>query len=458
MIIFDLDGVIVDSRELHFAALNKALEHYNKNWIITKEEHATTYDGLPTKEKLKLLSSEKGLDVSLHSDINNLKQHITQEMMESYKPDQKLIDIFKWLSDIKQTICVASNSIRKTIDLVLSKKQIDTYVSYIVSNEDVVYPKPNPQMYLKCMEHFGESPKNTYIVEDSYYGRLAAYESAANVIQVKNSTYVTKELIESKINVRNDKMKWENKNLNVLIPMAGDGSRFKNAGFDKPKPMIDVNGIPMIARVIENLNIDANYIFLVRKEHEEKHQIVKFLSKITPNCKVVLVDSLTEGAACTTLLAKDLIDNDQELMIANSDQLVDFESGEFYHSMNNENIDGGVLTFNSDSTKWSYAAIDSNNVITRIAEKEVISNHATVGIYYWKRGSDYVKYAENMILKNIRYGMAFNGRGEYYVAPVYNEAILDNKIFRVYDVKHMYGLGTPEDLKVYLNTIGKQHD
>lgn len=451
MIIFDLDGVIVDSRELHFAALNKALSSFDSAFVISKEEHSTTYDGLPTMEKLKILTKEKGISTSIYKDVNSLKQKITLDMMESYSKDDKLIELFKWLISIGQTICVASNSVRDTIELVLEKKHIKQYVSLIVSNEDVTFPKPNPQMYLKCMTYFGVSPKDTYIVEDSYFGRTAAYESGANVIQVKNSEYVTKELMESKIKDRNDKMKWENKNLNILIPMAGEGSRFKQVGYKVPKPLIPINGKPMIMRVVDNLNIDANYIFAIRKDHEEEFSISEQLLKYVPNAKFVIVDSLTEGAACTTLLAKELINNGKELMIVNSDQLVEFNSGEFYHAMNNENIDGGILTFQSNETKWSYAQLDKNNVVTRIAEKEVISNHATVGIYYWSKGSDYVRYAEQMISKDIRYGQAFNGRGEFYVAPVYNEAISDKKVFRVYDVERMIGLGTPEDLEKYNN-------
>lgn len=451
MVIFDLDGVIVDSRELHFVALNKALSTFDSAFVISKEEHSTTYDGLPTMEKLKILTKEKGVPISLHKNINSLKQKITLNMMESYSKDDKLIELFKWLLCIGQTICVASNSVKDTIELVLEKKHIKQYVSLIVSNEDVAFPKPNPQMYLKCMTHFGVSPKDTYIVEDSYFGRTAAYESGANVVQVKSSEYVTKELLESKIKNRNDKMMWENKNLNILIPMAGEGSRFKQVGYKVPKPLIPINGKPMIMHVVDNLNIDANYIFAIRKDHEEDFSISEQLLKYVPNAKFVIVDSLTEGAACTTLLAKELINNDKELMIVNSDQLVVFNSGEFYHAMNNENIDGGILTFESNETKWSYAQLDKNNVVTRIAEKEVISNHATVGIYYWTKGSDYVKYAEQMISKDIRYGQAFNGRGEFYVAPVYNEAISDKKVFRVYDVERMIGLGTPEDFVKYVN-------
>lgn len=454
MIIFDLDGVIVDSRELHFEALNLALQEIDSKSIITKEEHSTTFDGLPTLEKLKILSKERGLSKELYKKINERKQQHTIQMMSSYKKDDKLIELFSYLKSINQTICVASNSIRATIDLVLEKKGLSSFVSYIVSNEDVTFPKPNPQMYLMCMSKFGISPKDTYIVEDSYFGRLAAYESGATVIQVKNSKEVTLQLIKDNIKERTDKMKWKNKNLNILIPMAGEGSRFKQVGYTVPKPMIEINGKPMIQHVVDNLNIDANFIFCIRKDHEEQFNISEFIKKFEPSAKFVIIDSLTEGAACTTLLAKELIDNEQELMIVNSDQLVVFNSNEFYHAMNNENIDGSILTFESDETKWSYVSLDEHNKVTNVVEKEVISNHATVGIYYWSKGSNYVKYAQQMINKNIRYGHSFNGKGEFYVAPVYNEAIKEDKVFRIYDVERMIGLGTPEDMENYKNELG----
>jgi HAD superfamily hydrolase (TIGR01509 family) len=216
MIIFDLDGVIVDSRELHFEALNLALKEIDAKFIITKEEHSTTFDGLPTLEKLKILTKERNLPQDSHKNINERKQFFTIQMMSSYTYDEKLIELFSYLKSLGQTICVASNSIRATIDLVLEKKGLSSFVSCIVSNEDVTYPKPNPQMYLMCMSKFGSSPKDTYIVEDSYFGRLAAYESGADVIQVKNSKEVTLQLLKENIKERNDKMKWNYFNLRTL--------------------------------------------------------------------------------------------------------------------------------------------------------------------------------------------------------------------------------------------------
>ena len=236
-----------------------------------------------------------------------------------------------------------------------------------------------------------------------------------------------------------------------LIPMAGAGSRFEKAGYTFPKPLIEVNGKPMIQLVVENLNIDAQHIFIVQKEHYEKYNLQYLLNLISPNNVIIPVEGITEGAACTTLLAKEFIDNDQPLLTANSDQFVEWDSNEFLYSMQADEVDGGILTFNSVHPKWSFAKTDEDGFVTEVAEKKPISNNATVGIYYWSKGSDYVKFAEQMIKKDNRVN------GEFYVCPVYNEAIEDEKKIKTFHVEKMWGLGTPEDLKVFVNECNYSH-
>jgi hypothetical protein len=227
--------------------------------------------------------------------------------------------------------------------------------------------------------------------------------------------------------------------------MAGAGSRFAAAGYTFPKPLIEVRSKPMIQVVVDNLNMEANYIFVVQKEHYETYNLKYLLNLIAPNCKIVQVDTLTEGAACTTLLAQEYIDNDQPLLMANSDQFVEWNSNEVMYAFNADNIDGGILTFKNTHPKWSYAKLDEHGFVSEVAEKKVISENATVGMYFWKQGSDYVKYANQMINKNIRVN------SEFYVCPVYNEAIADGKRIRVKQIERMWGIGTPEDLNYFLD-------
>ena len=238
--------------------------------------------------------------------------------------------------------------------------------------------------------------------------------------------------------------KWKDEKLNVLIPMAGAGTRFSQAGYTFPKPLIDVNGKPMIQVVVENLGLDANFIFVVQKEHREKFHLENMLPLIAPNCKIVEVDGVTEGAACTALLAKEYIDNDAPLFFANSDQWVDWNPVQFMYDMQETEADGGIVTFKATHPKWSFAKVNEYGIVTEVAEKNPISDDATVGYYYWRSGSDFVKYAEQMIEKDIRVN------NEFYVCPVFNEAIEDGMEIRTHTAKAMWGLGTPEDLDYFL--------
>jgi dTDP-glucose pyrophosphorylase len=329
----------------------------------------------------------------------------------------------------------------------LSKIGLIEYMDLILSNEDVKNSKPHPEIYWKAMSSIGVLPDETLIIEDSPVGLQAAVRSHAEVLRVSNTLDLTLNKIENKLqkNKNMKKPKWSDDKLNVLIPMAGAGSRFEKAGYTFPKPLIDVNGEPMIKVVTDNLNVDANFIYIVQKNHREKYNLDTLLNLISPNCKIVEVDGLTEGAACTTLLAKKLIDNNQPLLIANSDQFIEWDSNEFFYKMNETNAEGGIVTFRSTHPKWSFAKINEEGLVTEVAEKNPISDIATVGVYYWKRGSDYVKYAEQMIEKNNRVN------NEFYVCPVFNEAIKGKTKIRIFEIEKMWGLGTPEDLNVFLS-------
>ena len=448
LVIFDLDGVLIDSRDMHYEALNCALSKVDEKYAISRDEHLSVYDGLPTSRKLTMLTENKNLSADKHQQIWQDKQKATLDIFSRLEHDHELMYYFQQLKNKDYQISVASNSIRNTVKLVLLKLGVLEFVDYYVSNEYVVRNKPFPEMYWKCMTACNALPKDTVIFEDSHIGRQAALDSKAHLIPVENRSQVNQEKINDAINILSQEtlryIPWKSDRMNVLIPMAGAGSRFANVGYTFPKPLIEVDGKPMIQVVVENLNIEANYTFIVQKEHYEKYSLQYLLNLIAPNCNIVQVDGLTEGAACTTLLAKEFIDNDSPLVMANSDQFLEWNSNECLYAFNADGIDGGILTFKSTHPKWSYAKVGDDGFVSEVAEKKPISDNATVGIYFWKKGSDYVKYAEQMIEKNIR------TNGEFYVCPVFNEAIADSKKIRIKGIKKMWGIGTPEDLNYFL--------
>jgi HAD superfamily hydrolase (TIGR01509 family) len=450
LIIFDLDGVLVNARELHYNALNRALDSIDKKYVIEREEHLSTYDGLSTKKKLNLLTKNKDLPKELHNKVWELKQQMTLKIIDGFSVDDRIRGILRSFKSEGYIISCATNSIRETAKLQLIRKGFFEYIDFMYSNQDVKNPKPNSEMYLRCMIKAEVNPNETLIVEDSDVGRKGALSSGAILCPVKDADDVSYDKIKDTINQANQseeiKPKWQGDTMNVLIPMAGAGKRFEEMGYSFPKPLVDVDGKPMIQVVVDSLNIDAKYIYVVQKEHYEKYNLKHLLNLISPNCEIIQIDEITEGAACTTLLAEKYINNDEPLLMANSDQYLDWNSNEFMYSMIADDIDGGILTFTATHPKWSFAKLDDSGFVERVAEKDPISNIATVGVYFWTRGSDYVKYAKQMIEKDIR------TNNEFYVCPVYNQGIEDGKKIKTYhiDKEQMWGLGTPEDLQDFL--------
>ena len=238
--------------------------------------------------------------------------------------------------------------------------------------------------------------------------------------------------------------------LNIVIPMAGRGSRFQEAGYTLPKPLIEVHGKAMIELVVHNLRPKRphRFIFLCLKEHLEGYRIDQKLKKLAPGCRIVTVASITQGAACTVLLAKDLIGSDQPLMLANSDQWVDFSIEDYLQTFDASSWDGAILTMTATNPKWSFVRLNERGEITEVVEKQAVSDEATVGVYNYRRGKDFVRGAEGMIRKNLRVN------NEFYVAPAFNELLREGKRIGYVnigsDTEGMYGLGTPQDLERFL--------
>ncbi len=445
-LIFDLDGVLVDTKKIHFDALNFALKKLNYREISLRD-HIDIYDGLPTSIKLKKLNEKKiinKIDINKIIKIKNKKTEIL--LNKNIKFNSKIFKLFSKLSK-EYKICIATNAIKATLDSCLNKMKLKKFISEAFSNSDVKKNKPHPEIYLKCLVSMGLKPKEVIIFEDSSHGVMAAQDSGCNLFTVKKLSDINYSNIKNFMKNINENSKnyWSDPKLNILIPMAGAGRRFQEAGYTFPKPLIEINNKPMIQWVLESLKLDGNFIFIVQKEHQDKYNINSLLKILKPNCKIIEVDEVTEGAACTTLLAKNYINSNNPLLISNCDQYISWDSIKSMYNYNSKKVDGSILTFESVHPKWSYAKLDKNNFVEQVAEKKVISKNASVGIYYWRKGSDYIKYAESMIKKNIRVN------NEFYVCPVFNQAIEDKKKIIIDQVNEMYGLGTPEDLKSFFS-------
>lgn len=243
--------------------------------------------------------------------------------------------------------------------------------------------------------------------------------------------------------------------LNILFSIAGAGQRFKDAGYTTPKPLIDVCGQPMLKLAVDNITkglfrIKRQLIFICQEELVKNYprELVDATRPPTPFRGRIFrksINGITEGAACTCLLASDLINNENELIITDCDHIVEQEDhikqGILY--FRKHNIDGGSWCFIGNNPKWSFIKVE-NGLATQVAEKNPISEVANTGTYYFRHGSDFVTCANMMVSNNDRVN------NEFYVAPVLNYLIKNNKRVAPFIVNDMVGLGTPDDLKKYI--------
>jgi NDP-sugar pyrophosphorylase family protein len=238
--------------------------------------------------------------------------------------------------------------------------------------------------------------------------------------------------------------------LKIVVPMGGEGRRFIEQGYTFPKPLIEIDGRPMIELVAENLTPKGphEFIFICRQEHLDQYALADVLRLVAPGCRVVSMREATAGALCSVLLASNHLGGDEELLVANADQIVDVSIDSFLADSRNCSADGSIVTFPSTHPKWSYVKLEGELVVAA-AEKRPISLHATAGLYYFRRASQFIAAAERMLLKNASL------RSEFFVCPVYNEFVLAGLRVTTFAIdRHaMHSLGTPEDVKRYATVL-----
>ena len=445
LVIFDLDGVLIDFCDVHYQRLNSAIKLVVGNkFCISESDHSTIYNGKSTRTKLEMLV-QKGLPSNKVEDINDLKQQLTLDAISNHIiKNEDLRNILQSLRKKGIKVVCATNCIRKTLNAALLALDVTDCFDFTLSNQDVSKPKPNPEIYTLAMSRAKCNPTETIIFEDSWVGLTAAIKSGAFVQRVVNVSDITYKFVEESISYCKTGSNHLTRNMNIVIPMAGNGSRFANVGYKDPKPLIPVFGKPMISWVVNNIGVDAHYIFIIRKDFEHA---TSFLEALAPGCSIIVIDKVTDGAARTVLLARKFIDNKNPLLIANSDQYVEFSSSDFIQSFLYDPLESSfsakISTFDGlRNPKWSYAKVIDGKV-TEVKEKDPISDHATTGLYLWRNGSDFVRFADQMIEKNIRVN------NEFYVAPVFNEAIESDLSICISPCKKMWGLGVPEDLDYF---------
>ncbi len=453
-VIFDLDGVLVDSRGIHLMSLNRALEEVDPKYVIGLEEHLARFDGLPTTRKLALLTETRGLPQDLHDSIWRRKQdHTTDLLRTEIRPSPKLVSLLEALKGDGLKLFCASNSVRATLDATLEALGIAHLFDGTYAAEEVGACKPHPAVYVRAYSDHLLPPRQVVVVEDSPVGRVAAALSGAHVCAVSGPEQVTLERVRAAIREAerlNHEAKFDTRwvsDVQVVIPMAGEGSRFVMAGYATPKPLIDIDGRPMIQWVADNLNVSgAKFIFVVRSSHlqNKEWRLRERLEEHVPGCVIVPTDTLTQGPACSVLLAAPHLDPEKPLLVANSDQYLEWDANAFLYE--SEKVDGCISVFRQpdpDDRKWSYARLDENGFVAVVREKEPISDIASTGVYYWRRAGDFIRYTNQMMDKGVRVN------NEFYVCPVYNEAIADGKRIRVSFCKRMWGLGVPADLRAF---------
>lgn len=443
---FDLDGVLIDLKELHRDAYITAWNHINPQSPIDILFHNAHLEARPTKDKIVLCDSILHTTTSIQ-EVNLLKQALTENLLFKFEGLPNVSETIRWLKSQGHRLACCSNSIRKTILISLQKLKILDQFDLILSNEDVAHSKPHPEIYTTAATYFNVDPSECLVFEDSVVGKKAATDAGCQVIPITNSSDLTIDFVKICLETGSRIPPSCPSTIHLVIPMGGLGSRFETEGYKIPKPFLPIFGKEMYKWVIENmlprnplLRSKVQTHIIVRQEHVALFDDLEGIHLHT-------VPKLTEGPACTVLAIKDIINTADPLVIANSDQHLEWDSDALYYSLLHPNIDGLISTFSQrdpSDIKWSYAKTDAHQNVIEVAEKKYISSNASTGIYGWSRGSDFVRFAESMIDQNIRVN------NEFYVCPVYNEAIKANSKIRVLECEKMWGLGVPRDYEFFI--------
>lgn len=397
LITFDLDGVLVESKELHYDAFNCALLEAGPEYVLERTEHDAIYCGLSTKQKLRMLTVNKGLPPEQHDFVWTRKQYHTLELMKSsVHPDHRIIEVIRTLRGAGYPVAVASNCIRDSVFYLLHGIGVHDDISCYFSNEDVSFAKPDPEIYIAAAEHFGVRPDEMLVVEDSAHGKQAALLSGAHLCPVGSPADVDIDYLSAALTSKLYSMP----TLNIVIPMAGPESQFID-GTTTPTFMLDIGGAPLLERVVANLQCRRphRFIFIARKYQARTYKLADMCVKACNYQAMVLREAKarTCSALETALLARDLIDCEEPVLFANMNMWPEFNEEVNVDILAQVNSDCLLTHFASDRDSLSYITLDAHGCVTALSTKARSSTLATTGYTFFAKGSTFIGLCEQLL-------------------------------------------------------------
>ena len=443
LIVFDLDGVLVESKDLHYEALNEAIRAVaGEDFVITRPEHETVYDGLSTNQKLRLMTIQKDLPLDMHRPIWLRKQELTEVMVrDQLKPDGELLATIRALKkEHGYPLAVASNCIKSSVFNILDSIGVLPLVDAYFSNEDVQHAKPAPDIYLKACSTFGVPPESALVVEDSVKGFEACVRAGCPLFKVRGPEDVRVPSIVQRVSAINQGVK----PITVVVPLAGESQQYWIDGpeavpSELPLFLSDVNGAPAIEWVLKPFlqsRYELKFVFVVKESQMQRFKLESLLPRIVGFRPTVVlpVHGETLGSLKTVLSVAEKLDGAAPVIFCNGSTVTSWLPGSSIDDLVDTRADGALTTFESNDPKCSYVRVRDGTDLVDVHEKVPVSNIATTGIYYWKSADAFLSAATSIVKRGVKH------KGLYYMAPVYNEAVRAGLSFKILPAKGCWPL------------------
>jgi HAD superfamily hydrolase (TIGR01509 family) len=452
LVVFDLDGVLVDSRDLHYEALNAAIEaEAGTQYVITRAEHESIYDGLSTNQKLRLMSLTKELPLEAHARIWQRKQELTDVLVrQQLAPVAHVTQLLQQLKRCGYPVAVASNCIRSSVRNILDSIGLLPYIDACFSNEDVAHAKPEPDIYIKACASFGLQPHQALVVEDSTKGFEAALRAGCHLLKVDGTASVTAAAVFRRL----QEVDAAPVPITVVIPLAGNSPQAwldgpESAPAELPLFLTDVRGRPALewaVRSIKSARFPMRFVFVVKDAQAAALKLESMCVKATgyEPTTVVRARAETLGALKTVLQARQLLAPGAPLLIFDGSHIVDWRAGGCVDDVLCSRADGAVTVCSSSDPRWSYVRMQSNsNAVLEVHEKIAVSNSACSGLYFWRRAADFLEAADAVVAADTR------TRGLFFLAPTFNHTIRGGAAVEAVPIAQTWSLRTASEVSFF---------